>query len=108
MLLYKAKVEKSETPDMHKIEGNYGMGYGLKLQAVYYSSSNPGNFLHLYDADGDEFLYPIPGQGNPKVTMLDSPISVKLPLSYVDVSLGENEIKLWGEAVRLATLETSL
>lgn len=108
MLLYKAKIEKSEAGDIHKIEGNYGTGYGLKLQAVFYSSSNPGNFLHFYDADGDEFLYPISGQGNPKVVLIDAPISVKLPISYLDISLGENEIKVWGEVERLSPIETSL
>ena len=63
---YKAKVEKSEQGEIKKLEGNYGTGYGLRVQAVLYSSSNPGNFLHLYDADGDEFLFPISGQRKPK------------------------------------------
>ncbi len=108
MLLYKAKVEKSEQGEIKKLEGNYGTGYGLRVQAVLYSSSNPGNFLHLYDADGDEFLFPISGQGNPKVLLIDAPIAVKLPLSYLDISLGENEIKVWGEVERLSSIETSL
>lgn len=111
MIPFKAKVEKTgiaKGGEMLEIKGNVGKGYALKLQALFYSSSNPGHFLHLLDADGDEFMFPIPGQGQPKAINPAIPITVKLPLKYVDISQGDNQIIIWGEAEKITNVESGM
>lgn len=108
MILFKAKVQDTVPGKPTQIKGNVGKGYGVRIEAVYYSSINPGNFLHLYDADGDEFMFPIPGQGIQKTISPAIPITVKLPLSYADISQGGYEIKIWGVAEKIAQIETNI
>ncbi len=108
MIPYKARVNKSVPGQMTTIKGNVGKGYCVTVQAVYYSSTNPGNFLHLYDADGDEFMFALPGQGNAKVATPEIPVTVKLPLKYVDVSIGEHQIKIFGEAHKISKVDSNL
>lgn len=66
------------------------------IQAVFYSGKNPSQHLCLYDADGDMFMYPIPGQLENKVVTLETPTTIKLPLRYLDQD-GENEIIVFGK-----------
>lgn len=108
MILYKGKVEQTTPGQKTVVKGNVGKGYSATIQAVYYSSINPGNFLHLLDADGDEFMFPIPGQGIQKTITPAIPVTVKLPISYIDVSQGGYEIKIWGEAEKLSIVESGI
>lgn len=68
-----------------------------RIQAVYYSSTNPSRNLFLYDGDGDLCMFPLPGQDIGKVNILPSPISVKLPLYYIDEEEEGSEIIVFGE-----------
>jgi hypothetical protein len=107
MRLYKAKIEKTVFDDMTKIENKYDVGYALKVQAVFFGSTNPSATLSLYDADGDEFMFSIPGQAIPRVTTPEIPISVKLPIHYTD-SEGNNKLMVFGEVYQIEqTLTTT-
>lgn len=68
----------------------------FRLQAVFYSSENPTQNLYLYDAEGDMVTFPIPGQLDKKVIPLD-PVTVKLPLYYIDEAAPGNQIIVFGE-----------
>lgn len=68
----------------------------VRLQAVFYSSQNPVQKLYIYDSDGDMVTFPVPGQAERKVISLD-PVTVKLPLYYIDEAGPGNEIILFGE-----------
>ena len=108
MIPYKVKVEK--TVPMRKVElkSFYGTGYALTLQAIYYDSKIATKFIHILDADGDGFLFPMPGQHSPQTTTPEIPITVKLPLYYFDEA-GNCELILWGEVEKIQTkLETNL
>lgn len=69
----------------------------VRIQAVYYSSTNPSRNLYLYDGDGDMCMFPLPGQDIGKVNILPSPITVKLPLHYIDEEGEGSEIIVFGE-----------
>lgn len=58
-------------------------GYAFTIQAIYYSSNDPSKFLRIYDNDGDEVIYPIPGALDPKTVPVGN-ITVALPLVIVD------------------------
>ena len=108
MIPYKVKVEKTELLVRTELKSRYGLGYALTLQAIYYSSTNPTRFIHILDADGDGFLFPMPGQHSPQTTTPEIPITVKLPLYYFDEA-GDCELILWGEVEKIQTiLETNL
>lgn len=99
--LYKVKVEKTETGKLEEVRCEYGEGWCVNLQSIFYSEKSPQHYLHLFDADGDEFMFSIPGQARPTVVTPDEvPVTVKLPLYYLDTG-GGNELILWGEVYRL-------
>ena len=101
MQAFKAKVKTQQVSDeepMLRFPEISGMG-SVRVQAVYYSSKNPSRHLLLYDGDGDLFLFPVPGQETEKVIPLDCPITVKLPLHYIDEDAPDNEVIVFGEIV---------
>ncbi len=108
MILFKAKANETTPGVKTQLKGNVGKGYGVRIEAIYYSSINPGNFLHLLDADGDEFMFAIPGQGIQKTISPAIPVTVKLPLSYLDISQGGYEIIIWGVAEKVTAIEASI
>lgn len=102
MQAFKAKVketkqsESEETPLVLFPDQPSG---SVRIQAVYYSSKNPSQNLRIYDGDGDMCLFPVPGQETEKVIPLDSPITVKLPLYYVDEDNNGSEAIVFGELI---------
>lgn len=100
MKLYKIKIKETLLKEVTRIEDIYGEGYAVTVQAVSYSSKSPEQKLVLFDADGDQFMFPVPGQAVTKPTTPEVPTSVKLPLSYVDTE-GENEVIIWGEVTKI-------
>lgn len=104
MIPFKARVNKSVSKGFVqnpiKIGTKYNDGYAVRLQSVFYSSMNPHDQLHLFDGDGDKFTFTIPGQLEAGVVHFDSPLTVKLPISYVDTA-GDMEIILWGEVEKI-------
>ncbi len=105
MIPFKVKIDKTVSQQRVEIKTRYGKGFALRLQAFRYDSTNPGLFLHLLDADGDEFMFPIPGQGTPKASTLEIPLTLSLPLFYYDD--GEHELILWGEVEKIEKFETN-
>lgn len=107
MQLYKIKIPTVKTVENELTKIEHHLRGLVTIRAIHWSCENPNRALHLYDADGDEFIYPIPGQQPPdshieivsKVTVLDTPLTVELPLSYVDEE-GECELKIWGTVER--------
>lgn len=95
MNAFKVKEERSEAGEMKKFKNQPSFG-SVKIQSVFYSSSNPSQTLFLYDKDGDLFLFPVPGQVAPSPIGLEAPVTVNLPLYYLD-PVGGNEIILFGE-----------
>jgi hypothetical protein len=83
-----------------------GEGYCVTIQAVRYGNKSPQMYMHLYDAGGDEFMFPIPGQDLPKTTTPEIPVTVRLPLSYYDEDGGQ-ELIVWGEAHEIERKLTS-
>lgn len=74
------------------------LGYAFRIQAVYYSSSNPSSHIYLYDKDEDAITFPIPGQMEPK--LVDVPnIGVKLPIKVLDET-GDNSVVIYGEVYK--------
>lgn len=108
MIPFKVKVEKTEANKKVKINSRYGAGYVARIQAVFYSSNNPSFFLKLFDADGDQFMFQIPGQGIPRPTTPEIPVTVKLPLQYVDIGTGEHNFTIFGEVYKATGVETNL
>lgn len=101
MIPFKAKVIKSESGNRFILKGNVDRGFALKVEAVYYSNSNPSQHLRLFDADGDQFMFPVPGQARANTTSPELPVTVKLPISYEDEGEG-NQVVVWGEAEKLS------
>lgn len=96
MKTYKAKLQ-TVGGIKKQITGNFIVGT-ITIQAVFYSSINPARKIHLYDKDGDEFIFPIPGQADPKVTTPELPITIDLPISYMDEDInGANTLIVWGK-----------
>lgn len=91
----KSKPVTEENP-MNKFDEGPQDGVA-RLQAIYYSSRNLSQRLIIYDGDGDFCLYPIPGQESEKVIPLAIPITVKLPLYYIDEAGENNDIIIFGE-----------
>lgn len=81
-----------------KTLGNNYPGYAYTIQAIHYSSNNPQSHLHIFDADGDECMFPVPGDLTPKVLAV-SHITVKLPISILDETSG-NSITIFGTVDR--------
>lgn len=105
MKLYKVKVEKTVQNQPTELKHMYGAGYCINVQAVSYGSKNPQSMLHLLDAGGDEFMFKIPGQASTNPTTPELPITVRLPLSYVDTE-GQNELIVWGTVESIDTAVT--
>ena len=100
MKLYKVKIEKSEGGKWIRIFYPNYAGVAAKIYAVFYSNKAPQEHLRLRDADGDEFMSPLPGQAleTAGIYNFDSPTPVKLPISYFDEDIdGGNKIVIWGE-----------
>lgn len=96
MNAFKAKEESSKAGVMTRFPNQPAFG-SVKIQSVFYSSENPSQTLFLYDKDGDLFLFPVPGQIAPSPIGLEAPVTVNLPIHYLD-PVGGNEIILFGEA----------
>lgn len=107
MLLYKEKIKKTVRGKKVEIKSPFGAGYALTLQALSFNSTNPNKFCYLLDADGDQFVFKIPGQAEPGPTAPEVPVSVKLPLYYFDET-GGNELILWGEVEKIERKESGL
>ena len=95
MNAFKVKEESSKAGVMTKFPNQPAFG-SVKIQSVFYSSANPSQTLFLYDKDGDLFLFPVPGQIAPSPIGLEAPVTVNLPIHYLD-PVGGNEIILFGE-----------
>ena len=111
MRAYKSKVEKTKFGEIGELPSNFPTGYCVSVQSVYYSSKNPSEVLTLLDAQGDSFMRSLPGQGTdtgtPNPYVLDTPVTVQLPIKYVDTG-DENAVIVWGEAYRVEqSLESS-
>lgn len=97
MRAFKVKTKSSIGNKMTVFGGQPKQG-SVRIQAVYYSSKNPSAHLCLYDADGDMFMFPVPGQLDDKVVTPELPVTVTLPLYYLDQDVdGENEVIVFGE-----------
>ncbi len=93
---YKVKVNKTVGGSrVVELKSRYGSNYFVTVQAVYYGCTNPSSYLHLFDGDGDEFMFAIPGQAIPNTTTPEIPVTVRLPISYSD-DIGGNELVIWG------------
>lgn len=98
MKLYKVKVTATPLGELKKIDVDLkGL---VTINAITYSSRNPSAYLHLFDADQDEFMFPIPGTlpvdgGFTKPTTLNYPTTVRLPLYFLDEE-GNNDFIVWG------------
>jgi hypothetical protein len=99
MRLFKGKVEKTVAEQLTLL-GEPNAGSAIEIQSVYFQCNNPNAYVLLFDADGDQVLYPMPGQVDPKPILLDSPITVKAPLYYVDTR-GENGLIVFGKVIPL-------
>lgn len=95
MTAFKVKAKESKEAELTAFPGQVA-GKSVEIQAVYYSSLTPGKHLMLYDADGDCFMYPIPGQVDQKVVTPEVPVTVKTPIYYLD-EVGDNEIIVFGK-----------
>lgn len=70
----------------------------VRIQAIYYDNTNLDQHVRIYDGDGDECMFPMPGQEVPRVISLESPVTVKLPLAYLDEDPnGDHAIIIFGE-----------
>lgn len=94
MRAYKAKTDNTAYQERAFLNSDFNEGYA-DIQAVHYSSMSPQQFLHLYDADGDPFVTPIPGHRKGEVEYLSTPVTVKLPLEYMDTE-GNNKVTVFG------------
>lgn len=97
MRAFKIKTKQSIGNKLTVFGGQPKQG-SVRIQAVYYSGKNPSQHLCLYDADGDMFMFPIPGQLEKKVITPELPVTVTLPIYYLDQDVdGENEVIVFGE-----------
>lgn len=102
MKLYKVKIQ-TVPEQTEEIKYKYRDGYVVRLTSIQYKSDNPSRALHITDGDGDEFYFPIYGQGNNKSNVApEIPVWVKLPLYYYDEQ-GDIELILYGEVEELET-----
>lgn len=103
MQAFKAKIKETKQSESEEsplvVFPDCPRSGSVRIQAVYYSSKNPSQHLRLYDGDGDMCLFPIPGQESEKVIPLDSPITVRLPLFYLDEDNNGNEAIVFGELI---------
>jgi hypothetical protein len=96
---YKAKFttgandgEIQEVPDASHDRGS------VRVQAIFFNDTNPERKLRLFDADGDEFMFPIPGQIEPRIATPEISVLVQLPLQYLDEDpIGGHEVIIFGE-----------
>jgi len=102
---FKVKIEKSIGDKKVEVRTNFGSNYCLNVQSVFYNCNNLSSYLRLLDADGDMFMFKIPGQAEPNPTTPEIPVTIKLPIFYVD-SLGGNEIIIWGEVNKIDRSES--
>lgn len=79
-----------------KSKGFEGMAF--RIQAISYTSNNPSHHVTVFDKDGDECMYPIPGQLIPKIVPVEH-VSVILPITIVDEGL-HNDVIIFGEKYR--------
>lgn len=82
MKAYKGKTQETEIGRMGFLQPK--VSSAIKIEAVHYTSKDPGSRIHLFDADGDEVLHPIPGQLENKVIPLETPITVQGPIQFRD------------------------
>lgn len=97
MRAFKAKVEDTKLDEVIEIPWDGLAGELVTIQAVRYESDEPAKRLHLFDSEGDEFMFPFPGQAPEAVT--SSPeiaVTVKLPLKYLCEAGGKAFI-IWGK-----------
>jgi hypothetical protein len=99
MQAFKAKVIKT-TADKPTLIAQLPPGQALELQSVFFKSKNPNAFLFLVDKDGDEVMYPIPGQIDPHPVLLSCSLMINGPLYYVDTK-GEHELIVTGRIVNI-------
>lgn len=95
MKALKLKTLSTKAQELAIFEGQPKSG-SMRVQAVFYSSTNPSQSVMLYDRDGDCFVFPIPGQLDKKVISLETPVTVSLPVYYLD-QVGECELIVFGE-----------
>lgn len=96
MKALKLKAKSTVPQKLSVFEGQPKSG-SMRVQAVFYSSTNPSQNVMLYDRDGDCFMFPIPGQLDKKVISLEVPVTVALPIYYLD-QIGECELIVFGES----------
>jgi hypothetical protein len=101
---YKVKVKRTIGGRPVELKSKYGSNHFATIQAVHYNCTNPASYLRLLDGDGDEFMFRIPGQAEPNPTTPEVPVTVRLPISYID-DIGGNEIILWGRVEKGDPLE---
>lgn len=98
MIPLKHKITGTKINQKQIITNSYP-GYSYTIQAVFYSSNNPSSHLHIFDADGDECIFPLPGDLTPKALSVQ-PITIKLPLSILDETSG-NQVTIFGVVDRI-------
>jgi hypothetical protein len=102
---FKVKIKKSIGNRKVEIKSNFGSNYCVTIQSVFYDCTNPSSYLRLLDSDGDMFMFKVPGQAEPNPTTPEVPVTVRLPIYYVD-SLGDNEITIWGVVNKIDRTES--
>jgi hypothetical protein len=101
MKAFKFRTDFSKGGEWQEIP-NRPSWFGMaRIQAVFYSNTALKEALHLRDADQDEFMPPLFGQPEEDrqgVYIFDTPVTVRLPISYLDEDFdGNNRICIWGE-----------
>lgn len=74
------------------------IGLSARLQGIYWTASNNGDFLQIKDSYGN-IVYSKTVVGSPTTFDVDSiepPLTVRTPLLYLDSS-GGNQLVLYGE-----------
>lgn len=70
----------------------------IDFQAVLWDCETVGGFLRLRDAYKDEIFYYVADGSRPAVELLDSPMTVRLPLQYF-TNISSCSIRIWGKYV---------
>lgn len=68
----------------------------IDFQAVYWDCETVGGFLRLRDAYDDEIFYYIADGSTPAIELLDSSMTIRLPIEYL-TNVSSCSIRIWGK-----------
>lgn len=96
MRLYKFKVDETTVNKRVNLEAP-ALSQFVRIESIYFSSENPSAKLRLIDDEEDEVWY-ITGSTLNRSTILDTPITLKFPLSIEDDE-GGNKVIIRGVVI---------